>query len=135
MPQSDGERLYLNQLADPLQGTNGMWKHISFDREDVSLVMAAGDDTISAQFRRTQTSRNMLAVLLRWLCLAGSIVFPEAFGPLHRLVTGRAVRFAIRNIPYYYVATFSGLLGSLGLVWLWWTVKYNYVWLIGRILL
>ncbi|KAK8127998.1 acetyl-CoA synthetase-like protein [Apiospora sp. TS-2023a] len=101
-------------------------KHISFDREDVSLVVTAGDDIISAQFRRTETSRNMLAVLFCWLCLAGSIVFPEAFGPLHRLVTGRAVRFAIRNIPYYYAATFSGLLGSLGLVWLWWTVKYNH---------
>ena len=25
MPQSDGERLYLNQLADPPQGTNVMW--------------------------------------------------------------------------------------------------------------
>ena len=98
-------------------------------------------NTIATEYRGAQTRRNMFAAFLHWLCVAGGIMFPEVFespdrlGVINRWAIKRMVRFAIRNMPYLYIAALSGLLGGLGLVWLWWTMRYNYVWLIGRIFL
>ncbi|KAI1489422.1 hypothetical protein F5X96DRAFT_683941 [Biscogniauxia mediterranea] len=107
---------------------------------DAATMTTPDDDTIVTESRGAQTRHNMFTPILRWLCLAGSIMYPEPFGFLsrlgviNRLATGGTVNFAIRNVPYLYVAAFSVLLGGLAIVWLWWTIKYNYVWLAGRIL-
>jgi hypothetical protein len=68
-------------------------------------------------------------------------MFPGSFevlinlGIINRSTTVAAVHLAMRNVPVLYLVLCSGFLVSLGLAWLWWTLKYNYLWLVGRIFL
>lgn len=84
---------------------------------------------------------NILAALCSWLLLAGFMVFPGTFGSIGRTglfgssQSGRLVQNIIRNMPLLWVAAAACILGFAGLLWLWWTLRHNYVWLIGRIFL
>ncbi|KAF3346058.1 Sulfite reductase [NADPH] flavoprotein component [Verticillium dahliae VDG2] len=98
-------------------------------------------DTMVVESHQVQSRYNILAAVFNWLVLAGFVVFPATFASLSRVgvlnnsPTGRAVQSAIRNIPLLYICAFACVLGGLGLAWLWWTVKHNYVWLLSRIFL
>lgn len=97
--------------------------------------------TMVVESHNVQTRYNVLAAFFHWLSLAGFVVFPGTFASLSRIgvfnspVTGRAIQLATRNVPLLYLAGFCCLLGGLGLAWLWWTIRHNYVWLISRIFL
>ncbi|KAI0117242.1 hypothetical protein F4814DRAFT_415636 [Daldinia grandis] len=86
-----------------------------------------------------RTGYNILARIFHWISLAGLILFPGAFAyfdrisMLQRTVAGRALRRVVRNIPILYIAGCACVLGGLGIVWLWWTVRHNYIWLISRV--
>ncbi|KAI1655481.1 hypothetical protein F4813DRAFT_160591 [Daldinia decipiens] len=86
-----------------------------------------------------RTGYNILASILHWISLAGLILFPGTFAyfdrisMLRRTEAGRALRRVARNIPILYVAGCACILGGLGVVWLWWTVRHNSIWLISRV--
>ncbi|KAI1357151.1 hypothetical protein F5Y08DRAFT_275089 [Xylaria arbuscula] len=96
-------------------------------------------DTIAAENHEVRDVDGPSKPILDWTLLVGSIVFPEIFSPLSRMgvlrnpATRAAAKFAVRNMPRRYLAGFSFLLFGLGVVWLWWTIRYNYLWLIARI--
>ncbi|KAI0165312.1 hypothetical protein GGR52DRAFT_581942 [Hypoxylon sp. FL1284] len=92
-----------------------------------------------AESRNVPTRSNVLATIFHWVTLAELILLPGTFssrdriGMLQRAATGTAMRHAIRNMPLLYVAGGACLLGGLGISWLWWTLRHNYVWLVSRI--
>ncbi|KAI0525816.1 hypothetical protein F5B22DRAFT_641971 [Xylaria bambusicola] len=96
-------------------------------------------DTIAAGNHEVRDLDGPSETILDWALLVGSIIFPEIFSPLGRMgvlrnpATGAAAQLAIRNIPRRYLAGCSCLLLSFGVVWLWWTIRYNYLWLIARV--
>lgn len=98
-------------------------------------------DTMIIESHQVHSRYNILAAVFNWLVLAGFVVFPATFASLSRVgvlnnsPTGRAVQNVIRKIPLLYISAFACVLGGLGLAWLWWTVKHNYVWLLSRIFL
>lgn len=83
--------------------------------------------------------KNLAAALCSWLMLAGFVVFPGTFSSLSRTnflgnsEPGRLVQSIVRNMPLLWVAGICCVLGLTGLLWIWWTLRHNYVWLIGRI--
>jgi hypothetical protein len=86
---------------------------------------------------------NLLASFFTWILLAGYIVFPATFNKLsskdldaeaHNALQAHALA-TVRNVPLLYVAAFACGIGVLGCVWLWWTHRNNYVWVINRIFL
>lgn len=85
---------------------------------------------------------NMLASLFTWLLLAGFIVLPVTFASLRssRAVSGigkagKAVFGAVQNIPFVWLAGTCFLCGAIGLSWLWWENRKNYIWLTDRVFL
>lgn len=86
---------------------------------------------------------NILASLSVWILLAGYIVFPATFNSLQKAsydaqadskLKSEALQ-TTRNLPLLYVAAVACGIGIAGCVWLWWTHRKNYVWVINRIFL
>ena len=48
---------------------------------------------------------------------------------------GHAVLDTVKHASLIWVAGFCCLVGSAGMVWLWWRWRRNYVWLINKIFL
>ena len=83
---------------------------------------------------------NMLASLFTWLLLAGFIVLPVTFASIRNsralddIGKARKVVFgAVQNIPFLWVAGTCFVCGVIGLSWLWWENRSNYIWLTDRI--
>lgn len=85
--------------------------------------------------------RNILAAVFNWVLLAGFVVFPGTFtslsrsGVLRESQPGRLLQNAIRNTPLLCIACICCAVGAIGIGWLWWSTKSNYVWLISRLFL
>lgn len=87
---------------------------------------------------------NILASFFTWILLAGYIVFPATFNKLqtdedldkeaNSALKAHALE-TVRNVPLLYVAAFACGVGVIGCLWLWWTHRKNYVWVINRIFL
>lgn len=41
----------------------------------------------------------------------------------------------VKNVPLLYIAAFCSGIGSLGMAWLWFRYRTNYVWILNRIFL
>jgi hypothetical protein len=82
---------------------------------------------------------NMLAILFTWLLLAGFTVFPVMFDSIRNSRAldgigraGKAVFGAVQNFPPLVVAGTCCICGVIGLSWLCWENRDNYVWLTDR---
>jgi hypothetical protein len=85
---------------------------------------------------------NMLASLFTWLLLAGFIVLPVAFTSIRNSralddigKAGKVVFGVVQNVPFLWVAGTCFVFGVIGLSWLWWENKSNYIWLTDRVFL
>lgn len=88
---------------------------------------------------------NILSSFFGWLLLAGFVVFPGTFTSIEKLstdpgVTGdlpaaNAILNGFQNLPLLIVASIACGLGALGLLWLAFRWRRNYVWLLNRIFL
>lgn len=90
-------------------------------------------------------SHNLLASFSTWILLAGFIVVPGTFVSVedskalqkdakhnkweHELLS------TVKHASLIWVAMFCCVVGSAGMVWLWWRWRSNYVWLINKIFL
>ena len=90
-------------------------------------------------------SHNLFASFSTWILLAGFIVIPGTFegvadskmlqeGAKHNQVE-HAVLNTVKHASLMGVATCCCVIGSAGMVWLWWRWRKNYVWLINKIFL
>jgi hypothetical protein len=88
------------------------------------------------------TRANMLASLFTWLLLTGFIFLPGTFASVRNsraldnmAKAGKTVIRTVQNAPLLGVAgVFCGL-AALGLCWLWWKNKTDYIWLVDRVYL
>jgi len=87
---------------------------------------------------------NILSSFFTWLLLAGFIIFPGTFTTISNLDSDTAIAnshtastiiASIKNIPLLVVAGVCSGIGAVGMVWLWWRWRQNYVWLLNKIFL
>jgi hypothetical protein len=88
---------------------------------------------------------NIFAAFFTWILLAGFVIFPATFTSL----SARLDSDEFKNNPQaeallklssnkewlVYIAAICSGLGALGMIWLWWRWRTNYVWLLNRIFL
>ncbi|KAI9048424.1 hypothetical protein LZ554_007260 [Drepanopeziza brunnea f. sp. 'monogermtubi'] len=83
---------------------------------------------------------NILAAFFTWILLAGFVIFPGTFTSLRSLEdtsneAAAAIVKTVKNIPLLVIAGTCCGVGALGMLWLWWKWRDNYVWLLNRIFL
>lgn len=88
---------------------------------------------------------NILSAFFGWLLLAGFVVFPGTFTSIEKLSTdpdlaaelptASAILDRFQNLPLLIVASVACGLGALGLLWLAFRWRRNYIWLLNRIFL
>lgn len=87
---------------------------------------------------------NILAAFFTWILLAGFVIFPGTFTSLDSLSDSDAIKNnsaaseifkSVKNIPLLAIAGACCGIGAGGMLWLWWTWRKNYVWLLNRIFL
>lgn len=84
---------------------------------------------------------NILASFFGWLLLAGFVVLPGTFTSIqelsteHDLAEANEFLHSVQNLPLVIIAAIVCGLGALGLLWLAFCWRKNYVWLLNRIFL
>lgn len=87
---------------------------------------------------------NLYASFSTWILLAGFIILPSTFTSLSTLnenptisssQVASAVLKEVKNVPLLYLAAFCSGIGSVGMLWLWYKYRANYVWIINKIFL
>jgi len=87
---------------------------------------------------------NILASFFTWILLAGYITFPGTFTSLSNSTSNPDVPDSgaaedvlknVKNAPLLWIAGFCCGIGAVGMGWLWWRWRRNFVWLINRIFL
>ncbi|ROV88044.1 hypothetical protein VMCG_10403 [Cytospora schulzeri] len=85
---------------------------------------------------------NILASFFGWLVLAGFVVFPGTFTSIKDLsehpglaAEASSILDHVQNIPLLIVAAVCCGIGAIGLLWLVFHWRRNYVWLLNRIFL
>ncbi|KAM4062401.1 hypothetical protein HRG_011248 [Hirsutella rhossiliensis] len=94
------------------------------------------------EFENTPLKYNIAASALSWLLLAGYLVFPSTFASLRKSsvlekagAIGHSVDSLARDVPLTVFASLFCLSSTIGLLWLWWKLQTNYIWVQRRILL
>jgi len=84
----------------------------------------------------------ILASFFTWILLAGFIIFPGTFTALGSIDEDKSASEAtkyffksVKNIPLLVIAGVCCGIGVVGMLWLWWTWRRNYVWLLNKIFL
>jgi len=84
----------------------------------------------------------ILAAFFTWILLAGFIIFPGTFTALGSLQGEQSASEAtqyffksVKNVPLLVIAGVCCGIGVAGMLWLWWTWRKNYVWLLNKIFL
>ncbi|KUI57822.1 hypothetical protein VP1G_05117 [Cytospora mali] len=84
---------------------------------------------------------NILASFFGWLVLAGFVVFPGTFTSIQDYTNKSGLEQAsdilkhVQNIPLVIVASVCCGIGAIGLLWLCFRWRRNYVWMLNRIFL
>lgn len=85
---------------------------------------------------------NILASFFGWLLLAGFVVFPGTFTSIQDLsedggIAAQAsdILHHVQSIPLLVIASVCCGIGALGLLWLCFRWRRNYVWLLNRVFL
>jgi hypothetical protein len=80
---------------------------------------------------------------LQWILLAGFLVFPGTFTSLNNLSDDPNIHSAaatdilrkVKHVQLLIVAGVTAGIGAIGMVWLWWRWRVNFVWLLNKIFL
>lgn len=88
---------------------------------------------------------NIYASFFTWILLAGFVIFPGTFTSLSAKFdddpdiqdsgTASEILKHVKHVPLLYIAAFCSGIGALGMIWLWFRWRANYVWLLNRIFL
>ncbi|KAI6157297.1 hypothetical protein BKA82DRAFT_994278 [Pisolithus tinctorius] len=78
----------------------------------------------------------VLAAFFTWILLAGFILFPGTFATWADKPPGTTeheLASVINNVPLLVIAWVCTGIGGLGMLWLWWRWRKNYIWIVNRI--
>ncbi|KAI9730633.1 MAG: hypothetical protein M1818_008115 [Claussenomyces sp. TS43310] len=87
---------------------------------------------------------NLYASFFLWILLAGFVIFPGTFTSISSLeddqtvdnnVVAKTFFRAFKNTPLLIVAAMCCGIGAIGMLWLWYRWRQNYVWLLNKIFL
>ncbi|KAI9857124.1 MAG: hypothetical protein M1813_008615 [Trichoglossum hirsutum] len=83
---------------------------------------------------------NIMASFFTWILLAGFVIFPGTFAQLGAGKTTnpdlqKLIGAAAGHVPLLVIAGVCAGIGVLGMLWLWWAWRRNYVWLVNKIFL
>lgn len=87
---------------------------------------------------------NILSSFFTWILLAGFIIFPGTFTSIAKFQDDPTVQQSkaasellkdVKDVPLLYIAGFCSGIGGLGMIWLWFRWRENYVWLLNKIFL
>jgi hypothetical protein len=87
---------------------------------------------------------NIYASFFTWVLLAGFVILPGTFTSLSTLTddpsiassnTASHILSQVKHVSLLYVGAFCAGIGALGMIWLWFRWRANYVWLLNRIFL
>lgn len=87
---------------------------------------------------------NIYASFFTWVLLAGFVILPGTFTSLSSLTDDPAlagnhttsdILIKVKHVSLLYVGAFCAGIGAIGMIWLWWRWRVNYVWLLNRIFL
>ncbi|PPR05787.1 hypothetical protein CVT26_010161 [Gymnopilus dilepis] len=85
---------------------------------------------------------NILAGFFTWILLAGFILFPGTFASLqNENATGlppqvqHELLVTVTRLPLFVVAWVCTGIGVIGMIWLWWRWRKNYIWGVNKIFL
>lgn len=78
---------------------------------------------------------NILAAAFTWILLAGFLIFPGTFTSISSQVKqndqqAAAFLATVKNVQLLIIGGVCSGVGALGMVWLWWRWRQNYVWLL-----
>ncbi|KAH8105433.1 hypothetical protein BXZ70DRAFT_920852 [Cristinia sonorae] len=100
------------------------------DTQYVNMLLALDD---------IPTIHNLAASFFNWILLAGFILFPGTFTSLQNLSAANGGEVpanlvnAVTQLPLYIVAWVCCGIGALGMIWLWWRWRLNYIWGMNKI--
>ncbi|KAG4416753.1 hypothetical protein IFR04_010082 [Cadophora malorum] len=123
------------QTSAPSRPNGGLNRQNSVQTRYMNMLLAM--DTIPRM-------HNIFAAFFTWILLAGFVVLPGTFTSLQTLEdkpevssseTASAILKTVKNIPLLVIAGSCCGIGALGMVWLWFKWRSNYVWLLNRIFL
>jgi len=80
---------------------------------------------------------NLFATLFTWTLLAGFLVLPGSFQTLDQLPINftafKDMLAAVKHLPLLALGLSCCVIGAMGMCFLWWHQRANYVWLVGNI--
>lgn len=82
---------------------------------------------------------NLFSTFFTWVLLAGYLVFPGTFTSIQKSSYGsdnraqKLLNHAIQNLPLLWTAAFCCGVGACGIVWLWWKLRHNYLYLTNHL--
>ncbi|KAI6130978.1 hypothetical protein EV401DRAFT_487171 [Pisolithus croceorrhizus] len=80
----------------------------------------------------------LMAGISTWILLAGFVLFPATFASWATRPTDTVeydIATIIRNMPLLVIAWVCTGLGGVGMLWLWWKWRRNYIWVVTRVFL
>ena len=101
------------------------------------MSMLLGLDTIPRM-------HNIAASFFTWILLAGFVIFPGTFTSLSTLTndagfssnkTAHDILLSVKHVSLLYIAAFCSGIGAIGMMYLWFRWRANFVWLLNRIFL
>jgi hypothetical protein len=88
---------------------------------------------------------NILSSFFTWILLAGFVIFPGTFTTIQASISNdqaieqnaaaSTILGAVKNTGLIIIAGVCCGIGALGMIWLWWRWRQNYVWLLNKIFL
>ncbi|KAF2181265.1 hypothetical protein K469DRAFT_589477 [Zopfia rhizophila CBS 207.26] len=97
------------------------------------------------QLDQIPQSHNIFAFLSTYILLAGYLVFPGTFttirnssavqGVAGKSHSGKTVFRAVQHVSLLVIAAVCCFVGVVGICWLWWTHRDNFIWLKQKIFL
>jgi hypothetical protein len=94
---------------------------------------------MSVRANQARKRYNLSAGIFAWLTLAGYVVLPNTFTSIQKSEAldksegGKVIQNTVRNIQILPFASIFCGVGTIGMGYLWWRFRRNYIWLLAHI--
>jgi hypothetical protein len=98
----------------------------------VVIIMAISYEEMVLESNAVPLVFNIAAATCAWLLLSGFSIFPATFTALHQTIVYSQYHVLLSHsiLPFVALCTTTGV---IGLLWLWYKWKHNYIWLLSHV--